>query len=211
MEPVSPEEIAIRCQHALPGDTRAFEQLVAQYQRRVYAITYRLMGNRQDAEDLAQEVFLKIYRNIGSLDDPAMLTAWINRVTTNACLDALTKQRRRPQTIPIAPVDPEFDEEPHYADPHSPSPEEESLRREIRRCLERTLTEMEPNARVAIVLRDVEDRPYQEIADILALRLSTVKMRIHRARMAFQQLLDRICPGIAPGWRGESGDNGALS
>ncbi|MFN8481194.1 MAG: RNA polymerase sigma factor [Kouleothrix sp.] len=80
------------------------------------ATAYRLMGNRQDAEDQAQEVFLKIYRGIRQLEDPGMFTLWVYRITTNTCFDALSKQKRRPQTTPLDPPDENGNEEPRYAD-----------------------------------------------------------------------------------------------
>lgn len=184
------------CQRTLPDDTRAFELLVSQYKDRVYATAYRLMGNPQDAEDQAQEAFLKIYRGIRSLDEPATLTSWIYRITTNTCFDALNKRKRRPQTTPLTPPDEEGDEEPRYADTRALSPEEAAMRAESRACLERTLSQLDEIGRTVLVLRDIEDRPYQEIAEILKLGLSAVKMRIHRARLAFQQTLDKVCPGL---------------
>src|SRR5919202_1685058 len=96
-----PEELARWCQQTLPHDQRAFEQLVAQYAGHVFTLTYRLMGNQQDAEDLGQEVFLKVHHTIKDLADPASLPAWITRITVNTCLEALRRQRRRPQTIPL--------------------------------------------------------------------------------------------------------------
>ena len=105
MDTAAPEELVRRCQATLPEDTQAFEQLVALYKDRVFATAYRLMGNRQDAEDQAQEVFLKVYRGIKSLDDAATLTSWIYRITTNTCFDALNKQKRRPRTTTLAPPD----------------------------------------------------------------------------------------------------------
>jgi RNA polymerase sigma-70 factor (ECF subfamily) len=196
MEAIAPEELVHRCQRTLPDDTSAFELLVSLYKDRVFATCYRIMGNRQDAEDQAQEVFLKIYRGIRSLDDPATLTAWIYRIATNTCFDALSKQKRRPQTTPLAPPDDDGNEEPRYADTRAVTPEEAALRREAWLCLEKTLAELDPAGRAALVLRDIEDRPYQEVAEILAVGLSAAKMRIHRARLAFQQLLERICPGL---------------
>ncbi len=186
-----------RCQRTLPDDTRAFETLVTLYKGRVYGIAYRLMGNQQEAEDQAQEVFLKVYRNIKALDDPITFPAWITRIATNTCLDALTRRKRRPQTTPLTPAEADEPEEIRYADTRTPTPEEAALRHEVRRCLEKTLAEMEPGARAAILLRDIEDRSYQEVAEILAIGLSAAKMRIHRARTAFQTLLERVCPGIA--------------
>jgi RNA polymerase sigma-70 factor (ECF subfamily) len=207
MQSIPPEELVWRCKRELPDDTTAFELLIARYRERVFATAYRLMGNRQDAEDQAQEVFLKIYRGIRQLEDPATLTSWIYRITTNTCFDALSKQKRRPPTAPLSPPDSEGNEEPRYADPRMPTPEEAALRHELRACLEATLAGLDETGRAVLVLRDIEDRPYQEIADMLAVGLSAIKMRIHRSRLAFQQLLDKVCPGM----RERSTDAGTLS
>jgi RNA polymerase sigma-70 factor (ECF subfamily) len=198
VEPLSPEELVHRCQQTMPGDTRAFELLVAHYKERVFATAYRIMGNRQEAEDQAQEVFLKVYRNIKNLAEPATVTSWIYRITTNTCLDALEKQRRRPAQTPLTPHDDRRDQEPNYADERTPTPEEAVLRRELHHCLEATLAQLDARDRVTLVLREIEGRSYQEIAESLAVGLSATKMRIHRARLAFQRLLDRICPDV---WR----------
>jgi RNA polymerase sigma-70 factor, ECF subfamily len=200
VEPISPEELVRRCQRTLPSDTRAFEMLVAYFRERVFATAYRIMGNRQEAEDQAQEVFLKVYRNIKNLDEPATVTSWIYRITTNTCLDALEKQKRRPAQVQLAPQDEGRNEEPIYADERTLTPEEAVLRRELHRCLETTLAQLDARDRVTLVLREVEGRSYQEIAESLAVGLSATKMRIHRARLAFQRLLDRVCPDV---WREE--------
>jgi RNA polymerase sigma-70 factor (ECF subfamily) len=156
------------------------------------------MGNRQEAEDLAQEVFLKIYRNIRGLQEPATLPAWITRIAINTCMDALSRQQRRPQTTPLTPIgsDGEPEEELRYADTQMVTPEEAAMRMELRRCIERALSNLEPGARTALVLRDLDDYSYQEIAEMLSLGLSAVKMRIHRARLAFQQAINKICPDV---------------
>jgi len=198
VEPLSPEELVRRCQQTLPDDTRAFELLVAHYKERVFAAAYRIMGNRQDAEDQAQEVFLKVFRNIKRLEEPTTVTSWIYRITTNTCLDALEKQKHRPAQAPLTPQGDERDAEPIYADERTPTPEQAALHRELRHCLETTLAQLDARDRTTLVLREIEGRSYQEIAESLALGLSAVKMRIHRARLAFQHLLDRICPGA---WR----------
>lgn len=189
----STEELVQWCQRTLPEDTRAFEALVAEYSARVYATTYRLMGNHHDADDMAQEVFIKVHQNIKHIDDPSGFHSWLYRITVNTCLDNLTKRRRRSRTVPLMP-EPEAGTEEIFADQRTPTPEEAALQHELRRCIERTLARLGVGERAAIVLRDVEDRSYQEIAEILALGLSAVKMRIHRARLAFGQLLATICP-----------------
>jgi RNA polymerase sigma-70 factor (ECF subfamily) len=197
MEQSALEALVRRCQQTLPDDTRAFEQLVALYKDRIFATAYRIMDHRQEAEDQTQEIFVKVYRHIRRLDDPATFNSWIYRIAANTCYDALTQQRRRPATQPLAPIMPDGDEEPRYADERIPTPEEAALRRELRRCLEAALAELDTIGRTALVLRDIEDRSYQEIADALAIGLSAVKMRVHRTRLAFQQMLDRVCPGVA--------------
>ena len=197
MQTPAPDELVRLCQRTLPSDTRAFELLVSMYKERVYATAYRLMGDRQDAEDQAQEVFLKVYRGIRQLEDPAMFTSWVYRITTNTCFDALSKRKRRPQTTSLTPSeDDDTRDEPRYADTRLPTPEQAVLRRELWACLEKTLRELDETGRAALILRDIEDRPYQEIADMLSVKLSAVKMRIHRARLAFQQLLEQVCPGM---------------
>jgi len=200
LETISPEELVLRCQRTLPDDTRAFEALVTQYKTRVYALAYRLMGNREEAEDQAQEVFLKIFRSIKDLDEPEKLTSWIYRITTNTCLDALNKRKKQPVAFQYSLADGKEDEfeTMQYADTSNLTPEETAMQKELYRCLQRTLARLDADGRAVIVLRDIEGFSYQEIANQLALQLSAVKMRIHRARLAFQQLLDQICPGA---WR----------
>ena len=198
LESLPPQTLARLCQQTLPEDTRAFEALVGQSKARVYATAYRLMGNRDDAEDQAQEVFVKVYRGIKDLDDPAMVTAWIYRLTVNTCFDALRKRGRSPTAPLAAPPSGDGDEEPQYADPNAAAPEEAALRRELRECLERVLQRLDPGERAVLVLRDVEGRPYQEIAETLAVGLGAAKMRIHRARLACQRLFESLCPEL---WR----------
>ena len=198
MESLPPEALARLCQQTLPDDPRAFQALVGQLKGRVYATAYRLMGNREDAQDQAQEVFVKVYRGIQDLVDPQTVTAWIYRLTVNTCFDALRKRTRSPNTTAATRPSADGDEEPEYADPTVATPEESVLRRELRDCLEDVLQRLDPVERSVLVLRDVEDRPYQEIAETLAIGLGATKMRIHRARLAFQQLFESLCAEL---WR----------
>ncbi len=200
MENLQAEALVRLCQQMLPEDTRAFEALVAQFKGRVFATTYRLMGDRHDAEDQAQEVFIKVYRGINDLDDPSGVASWIYRITVNTCFDALGKRQRSPSTTTLTGAGPDEDTDMQYADTQTMTPEEAALQRELRACLEGTLQQLGSADRAALVLRDVEGRQYQEIADTLAIGLSAVKMRIHRARLAFQQLFEQLCPEL---WRVE--------
>lgn len=198
MEDLAIEDLALLCQKTLPDDTRAFEAIVTRYKKRVFATAYRLMGNREDAEDQAQEVFLKIYRNIGNLSEPATFESWMHRITVNICLDALEKRKRRP----IVSIHLDDAEKHRGYDASSNVNTAKTLEDiEARSCLDKALSKLESNGRSAVILRDVEEMSYEEIADMLKVRLSAVKMRIHRARLAIQKLIEEVCPGI---WRTDS-------
>ncbi len=198
MKTLSPEDLVRLCQQTLPEDTRAFEEIVARYKKRVFQTTYRLLDNREEAEDYSQEVFLKIYRNINTLSEPATFEAWLHRITVNTCLNALEKRKR----TPAIKIHLDADEEKQGFDIASQSNTEKTFEAgEIRNCLEKALAELEPAGRNAIVLRDIEEMSYEEIAASLKLGLSAVKMRIHRARLAVRDLIEKICPGS---WRASS-------
>lgn len=198
MKNFTTEELALLCQKTLPDDTRAFEAIVARYKKRVFATTNRLMENREDAEDLAQEVFLKIYRNIGKLSEPATFESWLHRITVNICLDALEKRKRRP-AIKIHLDDGE--ETSGFDAPSNSNTAKSFEAEETRNCLDKALSKLDPKGRSVVVLRDIEELSYEEIAESLEVGLSAVKMRIHRARLAIQKLIEEICPGI---WRASS-------
>jgi RNA polymerase sigma-70 factor (ECF subfamily) len=157
-----------------------------------------MIGNNADAEEIAQDVFLKVYQNIHSLDDPATLTAWIYRITVNVCLNELRRRKRRPNSVPLTPTNGNDNEDASLIDSVNATPEEEALRRELHRCIEAVLGQLNAVERAVVVLRDLENRSYQEIADSLRIGLSAAKMRIHRARLAFQELFDRVCPDLRP-------------
>lgn len=196
-----PEELVRYCQRTLPEDSRGFEQLVAQYKGLVFKTAYRLMGNRTDADDQAQEVFLKIYRQIKQIDDPHALTTWVYRITVNTCLDALRKEKRRQSKLAFSPdAAEEHASSFEIPDPQALTPEETALRHEAARCLEETWAKLEPPSRALLALREIEERSYDEIAKILEAGLSAVKMRIHRARLLFKQLLDQTCPELFDRW-----------
>jgi len=166
-----------------------FDELVQRYQRQVLLTAYHILGNWQDAEDLAQEALLKAYLRLGDLVNPASLGAWLRRLTVNACLDALARQQRRPATVSLTPSE----------DHETPVPErllavdsaeEAAVRAEEWRDLRATLLRLEPGARDALVLREIYGYSYAEIAGMLDLGLSAVKMRVHRARHAVQRAMN---------------------
>lgn len=166
-----------------------FDDLVERYQRQVLLTAYRILGNWQDAEDLAQEALLKAYLRLGDLVNPASLGAWLRRLTVNACLDALARQQRRPTTVSLSASDEHEAPVPERLLAVA-SAEDAAMRAEEWRDLRATLLSLEPGARDALVLREIYGYSYAEIAGMLDLGLSAVKMRVHRARHAVQRAMN---------------------
>lgn len=195
---LSTEDLVLLCQQTLPDDTRAFEAIVGRYKKRVFSTAYRLLDSREEAEDSSQEVFLKVYRSIKNITEPITFEAWMHRITVNLCLDVIEKRKR----IPAVKIYLDANDETQGFDiPATLNTAKIYEDKEIRNCLEKALAELEPKGRSAIVLRDVEEMPYEEIAESLKIGLSAVKMRIHRARLAVRELIEKICPGS---WRAKS-------
>lgn len=174
---------------APPAALPAFEQLVQRYQRQLLGIAYRMLGNWQDAEDLAQEALLKAYLRLDSLSNPAALGPWLRRLTVNTCLDALARRQRRPATVSLTAPDEEEDRSLPERNLAVPSAEETAVRAEEWRDLQASLARLDPAAREVLLLRELYGYSYAEIAAMLDLGVSAVKMRVHRARHAVQRAL----------------------
>jgi RNA polymerase sigma-70 factor, ECF subfamily len=200
MEDLTTSELVLLCKERLPDDTQAFESIVARFKRKVFGTAYRLLRNRDDAEEQAQEVFLKAFRGIVNLKEPATFEAWLHRITINTCLGALEKRKRVPTVLVNSGTTAGEDV---FYDAASESDTARTFEnREALTCLKKALSKLDSNGRGAVILRDVEELSYEEIADLLKIGLSAVKMRIHRARLAIQKLIEEICPGV---WRPRSG------
>jgi RNA polymerase sigma-70 factor (ECF subfamily) len=195
---LSDEELVARCQAELPGTTRSFEVLVQRYKNRVYRLVYHVVANKEEAEDISQDIFLKVYRSLPALDQPGSFARWLYRVAMNSALDALDKSQRRSRVIaslerpPASPGKQETDPLERQA-MSAPGPEEQVIQEELRECIKRVLRQLEKNQVRVLMMRDVEDLPYEDIAESLGVGLSATKMRIHRARLAFQKLFMESC------------------
>jgi RNA polymerase sigma-70 factor (ECF subfamily) len=161
---------------------------VQRYQRQLLGIAYRVLGNWQDAEDLAQEALLKAYLRLDGLSNPAALGAWLRRLTLNACLDDLARRQRRPTLVSLSTPD-ESEQLPERALAVA-SAEDAAVRAEEWRDLQATLLRLDPASREVLLLRELYGYSYAEIAAMLDLGLSAVKMRVHRARHAVQRAMD---------------------
>jgi RNA polymerase sigma-70 factor (ECF subfamily) len=178
------------------GDPEAWQELVVAQHRRVYAICYRFTGSGTDAEDLTQEVFLKLYRNLASFDvERGSFQTWITTLARNLLVDHFRRTRLERASDSL---DASFSGDDdgatlgdRLADPH-PSPESHAAGMELRVRIQQALAQLSPELREAVILRDLEDMDYKEIAQVLRIPEGTVKSRISRGRGELARLLHRI-------------------
>jgi RNA polymerase sigma-70 factor (ECF subfamily) len=160
---------------------------LAAHRHRVYGFALRLTGCRDDAADVTQDVLVRLWRH-GDTVPAERLTAWVLRVTRNACLDLIRRRQTRDALTPTSAFT--ADEAPSPTQ----TPDEETEAREFRRHLERALDELDEPYRSIVVLREIEDLPYQDIADALDLPLNTLKVYLHRARRRLRDALRVALP-----------------
>jgi RNA polymerase sigma-70 factor (ECF subfamily) len=177
---------------AVDGDGEAFAELVMPFEGKVYGLAYRMCGNREDAYDLAQEAFLKVYRALGRFKGDSSFSTWLYRVVANTCLDQL---RRAGRSVVASSLDDPIETETgavkrEVADTTF-EPEILALQSEAARELRGAVAHLPPVHRLAILLRDYQDLPYEEIAEAMGCGLGTVKSRISRARAMLRDRLSR--------------------
>jgi RNA polymerase sigma-70 factor, ECF subfamily len=186
-------ELAARC---LAGDAQAWEQLARTQHRRVYGICYRFTGSQSDAEDLTQEAFLKMYRNLASFD-PAKggFTTWLTTLTRNLLVDNYRRTRLERASDSLDETYDGEDDGPTKAErliDGGRTQEQHVAGLELRTQIQAALAQVSPELREAVILRDLEDMDYKEIAEILCIPQGTVKSRISRGRSELARLLKRI-------------------
>lgn len=160
-------------------------ELVAEHSDRVYRLAYRLTGNRQDAEDLTQDVFVRVFRSIHTFQ-PGTLEGWLHRITTNLFLDgARRRQKIRMDALTSAP---------DHIWGHASSPEQLHADGSLDADVAQALAELKPEQRVAVVLCDIEGLSYEEIAQVLDVKLGTVRSRIARGRAQLREALSHRAP-----------------
>ena len=181
-------------ERAIRGDARAFNDLMASQEKRMYAVALRMFGSREDAEDCLQDAMIRIYRSISGFKFQSSFSTWVYRVTMNTCLDELRKRKNRPNTSldgllesGWSPMD------------GGESPERHAMRREMRQKLQAFIGELPEDMRAAVVLRDVQGYSYDEIARMLDANVGTIKSRISRGREKLREkiaskpeLFDRV-------------------
>lgn len=186
---VADEVLVQCCQSELPGNTRTFELLVERYRKRVYHFVYRLVGNVDDAEDLTQEIFLKVFLHLPTLEHSTAFSAWLFRIAFTSVTDIFKKNARRKQIVDIVSSAFEDDEgnTPGLVSVSIIEPEEYVLQGEIRTSINAVLKEIGQDQARLLLLRYVAQLSYDEIATQLEVNMSAMKMRLHRARQLFRE------------------------
>ena len=172
---------------AREGDERAFEQLVADNEKRVYNLCRRLAGNPEDGAELAQEAFLNAWRGLPWFQGESSFATWIYRLASNVCIDFLRKEKRRRSLSMTVSLDGEEGERQAELPDERDTPERHLERAELRRAVARGLDRLSPEHRQALVLRELQGLSYAEIGRALGLEEGTVKSRISRARLALRK------------------------
>ena len=180
-----------RINEVLKGNQNAFEEIVTLFQHRLYQVCYRMLGNAQEAEDIAQEAFVRAYINIHTFDQKRKFSTWLFRIATNLCIDRIRK--KKPDYYLDAEV-PGTEGLNMYSQIAAPGelPEEEVERMEVQERIQYEISRLPDKYRSVIVLRYIEELPLQEIGDILELPLGTVKTRVHRGRDALRKQMGNM-------------------
>ena len=165
-------------------DEAAFEELIRQYEKKVYTLCFRMCGNSEDAEEAAQDAFLALWRGIDRFRQESTLSTWIYRLATNACIDTLRRRKKQSGSVSL-------DDEELFVDAvdTSPQPQETVEHREAQKLLQGGLSALPEEYRKVLILREIEGLSYTEIAESASIELGTVKSRISRGRSLLRNFL----------------------
>ena len=177
--------------HFLAGEERAFQELVERYQTRLLNFIYRTIGDREKAEDLVQEVFIRVYRHIGRFDRSKKFSTWIYTIASNLAKNELRNRSRNPlvlfQTIKKTWED---DDRPLQFEDSTSRPDDMYRKRHLRELVDEATAMLPEHHRQVFVLRELEGKSYEEIAEITDCNLGTVKSRLNRARNSFAEIIE---------------------
>lgn len=195
-EKLSNYDLVLQCQVGQRPGKAVFAELMRRYGSHVDKVLYHLAPDWQDRSDLAQEVWIRVYRNIGRLQEPVKFRGWLSRIATNLFYDELRKRKRVASPLsldaPLSVEDGELDWEIAAA---TPGPDEDLTTREFYDQLNTAIADLPEVFRTTIVLREIEGMAYEEIAELTGVSLGTVKSRIARARQRLQSQLQQYLDG----------------
>jgi len=175
----------------LDGETRSFDVLVERYQTRLLNFVYRIVGDRERAEDLVQEVFVRVYRHLARFDRSKKFSTWIYTIASNLAKNELRNRSRNPLVLFTSMTKGWEDEERplEFEDPSS-RPDDLFRKRHVREMVESSVAQLPTHHREVFMLREIEGRSYEEIAEITHCNLGTVKSRLNRARNSFAEIIE---------------------
>ncbi len=186
---------ALLVRRCITGDAAAWEEIVQRYHRRIYNICYRFAGSPDDAQDLTQEVFIKMYRTLNSYDvGRGAFMTWVTTVTRNLLVDHFRKTKQERMTDSLDTTSSEHEDAMPLGEQipdRGPAPDSKVQSREARETVHLALQKLSPELREAVILRDLQDLDYREIATVLKVPEGTVKSRINRGRAELARLLQR--------------------
>ena len=174
---------------AKSGDIEAFENLIEGYSKKVFNIAFRMLGNYEDANELAQEVFIKIFKGLKNFKEESTFSTWVNRITTNTCLDEIRKRKNKMNISLDEELQLDTGEVHLQIVDNSPSPEQLYEQKEMKNTVMQALDRLSGEHRAVIVLRELQELNYDEISLILKCPVGTVKSRINRARQELREIL----------------------
>ena len=183
----SPDDIEALIQRCLRGDQAAWERIVRLHWRRVFNVAYKFVGKHDEAEDLTQEIFIKIFKSLGTFDRRANFQTWLVSVSRNLCIDHYRSVRKERQTI-----DRDVDANELAPAAAEPGPIAALEQRDRITLLREALASLPDTLRTAVVMRDIQELTYQEIAERLKLPEGTVKSRINRGRNELARQIRRL-------------------
>lgn len=170
---------------AKAGEIEAFEELITGYEKKIYNTAYRFFHNSEDASDITQEIFIKVYTSLSKFREGSSFSTWVYRIAVNTCIDFYRKKRE-----PTLPINEEIaSSDSGAANRAHLSPEEAIEKRELRDEIQRAIDKLPEEQRMCIILRDIQGFSYMEIGRILNCSLGTVKSRINRGRRALRDIL----------------------
>jgi len=175
-------------QRALGGDQAAYRQLLEKYRRQVLSLVWRMVSNREEAQDLAQEAFIRAFRSLHTFDVTRSFPAWLFRITTNLCVDHY--RRKKLDTVSLV-IESDGEERTRELESPDAAPDEEYRDKSESERLDRMVRALPAAYRIVILLRHQSDMSYEEIAEALNLPIGTVKARIHRAHKMLREKIER--------------------
>jgi len=183
-------------ERALTGDPEAFGEVVRRWERKIFALTYGILGAAEDARDATQETFIAAFRNLQNFRGDAKVSSWLHRIAVNQCITRQRRARVRSETGIEDEV--EATGESFLATTEHRSPSRETERRQRTEAVRKAVATLPPELREVVVMKEFEDLTFQEIADSLQIPLSTVKSRLYTALKQLRMRLERFSLEVAP-------------